>query len=135
LPSAPGWLEALAEETFLSEVGDVEIIEMVYQPGADNSEEIAVVRRSLESVRGEYDRGEYRYHGDEEDCQARKGRLSGRPRELSAVPVTEGGCKPSPAGRTYSLDWQAALGCPAQAASGDQCRVQRWWSPRQCAVW
>jgi hypothetical protein len=81
---------------------------MVYQPGTDNSEEIAVVRRSLESVLAEYDRSEYRYHGDQEDCQARKGRLSGRLRELSAVPVTEGGCKPSPTGRTCSLDWQAA---------------------------
>jgi hypothetical protein len=102
LPSPPGRLEALAEETFLSEVGDVEITEMVYQPGADNSEEIAVVRRSLESVRAEYDRGEYRNHGD-------------RPDLLSGL-----------AGR---------LGCPAQAASGDQCRVQRWWSPRQRVVW
>jgi hypothetical protein len=44
--------------------------------GADNSEEIAIVRRSLESVGAKYERGEYRYSGSEEDYQARKGRLS-----------------------------------------------------------
>jgi hypothetical protein len=58
---------------------DVEIIEMVYRPGTDNSEEIDIVRHSLESVRAEsvraeYERGEYRYYGGEEDHQARKGR-------------------------------------------------------------
>jgi hypothetical protein len=56
----------------LNGTSDVEIIEMVYRPGTDNSEEIAIVRRSL----AEYERGEYRYHGGEEDYQARKGRLS-----------------------------------------------------------
>jgi hypothetical protein len=30
----------------------------------------------VESVRAEYERGEYRYQGGEEDYQARKGRLS-----------------------------------------------------------
>jgi hypothetical protein len=45
-------------------------------PGTDNSEEIAIVRRSLESAGAKYERGEYRYSGSEEDYQARKGRLS-----------------------------------------------------------
>jgi hypothetical protein len=55
---------------------DVEIIEMVYrawhgQFGGDRHRPPLV-----ESVRAEYERGEYRYHGGEEDYQARKGRLS-----------------------------------------------------------
>lgn len=44
--------------------------------GTDNSEKIAIVRRSLESIRAEYERGEYHYPGGEADYQARKGRLS-----------------------------------------------------------
>jgi DNA invertase Pin-like site-specific DNA recombinase len=100
------WLDGLAEELFLGAAGHVRVIEMVYQAGSGNAEEIAIVRRSLRAVRDEYDSGAYQYHGGQEDYEKRTQRLSGRLRELSDAPVVAPGYKPVDTGRTFAQEWE-----------------------------
>jgi hypothetical protein len=65
----------------LNGTSDIEIIEMVYrawhgQFGGDRHRPALVESVRAEYERSEYEPGEYRYHGGEEDYHARKGRLS-----------------------------------------------------------
>jgi hypothetical protein len=98
--------------TLLNRTSDVEIIEMVYRLGTDNSEEIAIVRRSLESVRAEYERANT---------------------AITAVKRTTRRAKDRPPSLDEDLRRQAHLagsGRVVMPGAGRQADVHEWWSPR-----
>lgn len=101
-------LNALAETLFLAQVGHVEILEKVYRPGVDHSDEIALLRRSLQAVRREFDGGDYSYPGGEEEYSTRVAGLSERLRVLADLPVTEAGYEMRATGQTFTDRWHAS---------------------------
>ena len=121
-------LNALAEALFVAQVGDVEVLERVYRPGVDHADEIALLRRSISSVRAEFDGGGYSYPGGEEEYLERIERLSGRLRELADQPVTQAGYDYRPTGQTFRQKWEAST-IPERRAlmlsAGFQLRVSR----------
>jgi site-specific DNA recombinase len=98
-------LDEEATATFLRQVGHVPEMVRVYEPGNDNAEVIARVRRSLATVRTEYDSGGYSYPGGQEDYDARVNGLAARLRHLSAEPVIEPGYKRQETGRFIRDKW------------------------------
>lgn len=100
-------LDLFAKLAFLDQVGDLEILEKVYVPGVDHADEIAQIRRALEVVRTEFDKGQYAYPGGREDYDNRTARLSERLTRLTAEPVRGPGYEYRPTGQTYRQLWEA----------------------------
>jgi site-specific DNA recombinase len=105
LPIPAPKLDGIAEKLFLAMVGSVEIQTRVYRPGVDHSDEIALIRRSLASVRREFDGGAYSYPGGEEEYNTRVARLSERLRTLADQPVTDAQYEYRPTGQTFADRW------------------------------
>ena len=101
-------LNGLTEQLFLTQVGGVEIQERVYRPGVDHSDEIALLHRSLETIRKEYDGGDYSYPGGEEAYRTRLSGLTSRLRVLADLPMTEARYEYRPTGQTFADRWAAS---------------------------
>jgi DNA invertase Pin-like site-specific DNA recombinase len=99
-------LNELTEQIFLGQVGAVEILERIYRPGVDHSDEIALLHRSLETVRDEYDAGDYSYPGGEDAYRKRLTRLTDRLRGLADLPVTESAYEYRSTGQTFADRWR-----------------------------
>jgi len=104
---SPG-LDALAETLFAAQVGHVEIMERMYRPGVDHSDEVALLRRSLAQVTTDYDAGVYSYPGGQDDYDKRVTGLSARLRAVADLPVTEEGYEYRPTGQTFADRWQSS---------------------------
>jgi site-specific DNA recombinase len=101
-------LDEWATGKFLGQVGNVEVMARAYRSGSDTAEQIAQVRRSLTTVRSEFDNGGYSYPGGQEEYDTRVTRLSTRLRELAAEPVVEPGYELRSTGRTFGQVWEDA---------------------------
>ena len=104
-PIRADWLDAIAQDIFLTDVGHVEITRRDYDNGADNADQIALVRRSLNTVRAEYDGGGYQYPGGQEDYEERAARLADRLRALSPAEVAKPGYQDVPTGELFADAW------------------------------
>jgi site-specific DNA recombinase len=105
LPVRADWLDAMAEDIFLAEVGHVDITRRNYDQGVDHADEIALVRRALNMVQTEYDAGGYEYIGGQEDYKDRRAKLVGRLRNLSPRQMSEPGYQDVPTGSKFGQAW------------------------------
>jgi DNA invertase Pin-like site-specific DNA recombinase len=101
-------LDQMTADSFLGQVGDLEVLEKVYIAGVDHSDEIAQLRRAVESARAEYDKGGYDYPGGDDDYEARAGRLRDRLTRLAAEKTKGPGYDYRPIGKTYQQLWEAS---------------------------
>lgn len=93
----------LAEETFLSSVGDVQRRSKVFVPGRDNRQSVADIEAAIAVCRRERDLG--LYDGDDESYFSRLKTLQQRCNELKELPQSAG-FEWKPLGETYSEAWK-----------------------------
>ena len=91
-------LEEMVSAKFIAQVGQTEIKKRVYREGNDPGEIISLVRRSLNTVRKEYDNGLYEYQGGSEDYENRMQALTKRLKNLSSQTVLSAGYTYEPTG-------------------------------------
>ena len=103
-----GWLDARAASSFLDMAGELEIMQRIWQPGEDHSEELAQVRSALGGVRAEFDRGAYGYPGGQDEYAARVDRLSARLSALAELPSRPASYVLSGTGRTFRQAWDSS---------------------------
>jgi site-specific DNA recombinase len=100
-------LDELVSETFLREVGDVEVIERTYVPGVDFAAEIADANRALDDLEADRKAGLYSTPATLERFRAQHKALSARLEELTLSPSTPGRWMETPTGQTYRERWEA----------------------------
>jgi hypothetical protein len=93
----------LFEEAIRREIGDLQRREKVFLPGADHTEELAVVREAIATTRREKDLG--MYEGTQNEYFSRLENLTARRRELEALPATSPGFRLVDLGETYGQAW------------------------------
>jgi site-specific DNA recombinase len=101
-------LDDLAGRHFLAVCGPEQVCERTFVPGEDHTEQLERVRKALAGVRDDRDRGEYDYPGGEADFHGRVGILTGRIKELAALPQRAARWELTPTGRTFAQVWEAS---------------------------
>jgi site-specific DNA recombinase len=107
LPVNGPWLDKLAESLFLADVGHVEIMRREYRRGSNSADLVAMLRRSLDTARREYDSGGYSYPGGQQEYEERIKGLSDRLREAAGKAAIPYGYIDVPTGKTYRKMWLA----------------------------
>jgi site-specific DNA recombinase len=102
------FLDDLAERHFLAVAGSEKVMQKVYIPGEDHTEELSQVKTALASVRLERDTGGYDYPGGEQEYRDRIKALADRRKKLAALPQREATWDLVPTGKTFAQVWQAA---------------------------
>ncbi|GIG57406.1 integrase [Longispora fulva] len=103
-----------ANELFLSSVGHLEKRSRRVSSALDLSKDIERMRRILNDVRGERDRGDYDYPGGDEDYEMRVTALTGELRALVASHQPQTTVTYAGTGKTYTELWNEAKTLLAQ---------------------
>ncbi|WP_163887843.1 recombinase family protein [Mycolicibacterium hippocampi] len=99
------WLETVMEETFLDELGDVEVHEPVVVPASDHTDELESAKMQLEAVTGAMRRASSQ--AVLETLAEQVADLDVRITELEALPIQPARTEHVPTGRTYRDYWDA----------------------------
>ncbi|MBN3459849.1 recombinase family protein, partial [Mycobacterium sp. DSM 3803] len=101
----PGeWLESVLEETFLDELGDIEVHEPVIIPASDHTDELESARMRLEVVTEAMRKATSLTVL--ETLAEQIAELDSRIGELESLPVEAARTEHVPTGRTYAEDWE-----------------------------
>lgn len=100
------WLETVLEETFLDELGDIEIHEPVIVPASDHTDELESARMQLEAVTTAMRKATSQTVLEMLADQIAA--LDARITELESLPVQPARVEHVPTGRTYAQDWADA---------------------------
>jgi DNA invertase Pin-like site-specific DNA recombinase len=101
-------LDGLAERHFLSVTGRAEVMDRVWIPGEDHSEELEQVKAAMGKVRDERDAGLYDYDGGDGEYQSRMARLVQRRKHLESLPQREPTWDYVATGKTFAQVWEAS---------------------------
>lgn len=99
------WLESLVESMFLTEIGDLEVLEKRLIPGEDHSKELAEVEQALEELEDDRAAGLYSSQRGTERFRAMHMRLSERYEALAALPQRPDRWETVPTDRTMREEW------------------------------
>ncbi|GGM39666.1 recombinase family protein [Longimycelium tulufanense] len=99
--------EILAQE-FLEQCGDLPVMERIFIPGEDHTEELSKVKASIARLERESDMGLIRTQEDEERHFERMKALVDRRTALEALPQREAAWEYRKTGQTYGDAWRAA---------------------------
>jgi DNA invertase Pin-like site-specific DNA recombinase len=102
------YLEEKVTSVFLTDYGDHEFMELVYDPGNGNEEALAGVRAARKRLRDDREAGLYDDPEDAEWYQSRYAQLTAEIRKLEAEPVRPAGMVSRPTGKTVESEWHAA---------------------------
>jgi site-specific DNA recombinase len=91
---------------FLDATGAKPVVQKVFVPGNDVSEDLVRVNRNIEDLREEYDLG--LYDGDREGYLKRLKRFADRKKELESTPARHDTWELLPTGQTYADWWDSA---------------------------
>ncbi|WP_410591804.1 recombinase family protein [Amycolatopsis sp. lyj-23] len=98
-------VEQLVEQTFLEQVGSVEVVKRSWVVGEDHTEELASVRAAISRLENERDTSASWDDEDEESYRDRKAKLVERRNILKVKPQRESGYVYEGSGVTYSQAW------------------------------
>ncbi|TQJ56010.1 recombinase family protein [Streptomyces sp. SLBN-115] len=98
-------LEATVEESFLSMVGDLEIVRKVLVPGIDHSAELADVQRAMKELMEDRRAGLYSSESGTKEFRQMYKRLEDQENALKALPAREDEWIEEPTGETYRDRW------------------------------
>jgi DNA invertase Pin-like site-specific DNA recombinase len=101
-------LEKAVEETFLSTIGDLDVMKKTYVPGDDTATRLAEVEERLSELREDRKAGLYRGEQGTAEFREMYASLERQREELEAMPSRPEGWKYIPTGRTYRQLWDSA---------------------------
>lgn len=99
--------EEVLEDTFLTEVGHLNVIRRVFVPGEDYTAELEDVKRRISGLRREYDSGLI-LEDDESEYFERLSALTAHRKELEKLPQRPAGWSLEKTDRTYAEVWASA---------------------------